>query len=270
MSTLTATPEAVAPPLPPARPARFVDQVVIVTGGSRGIGRSVAEAFAAEGADVVLNYGGNHDAARQAREAIEASGRRCLLVPGSVAAPSTATRLVEATLEAFGRVDVLVNNAGIGRDGPLLMLPDNAWREMLDINLHGMFLCCQAVIEPMIARGSGAIVNMSSTAGRRGRAGHVAYAATKGAVIGLTASLAEELGPHGIRVNAIAPGFVATDMVTPLLSRPGLSETLLAATPVRRFGKPEDVAAATLFLASAESGYVTGEVLLMNGGMYML
>jgi 3-oxoacyl-[acyl-carrier protein] reductase len=253
-----------------SRPARFVDQVVAVTGGSRGIGRSVVEGFAAEGADVVLNYAGNHKAASEAQQAVEAAGRRCVLVAGSVAEPETAQRLVSAALETFGKIDVLVNNAGIGRDGPLLMVPDKAWQEMLAINLHGMFLCCQAVIGPMVERGSGAIVNMSSTAGRRGRAGHVAYAATKGAVIGLTASLAEELGPQGIRVNAVAPGFVETEMTSPLLSRPGLSETLLAATPVRRFGRPDDVAAATLYLASSEAGYITGEVLLLNGGMYML
>jgi len=258
-------------PSPPAAPraARFQDQVVIVTGGSRGIGRSVVEAMAAEGADVVVNYAGNHEAAGQARQAVEAAGRRCVLVPGSVADAETAPRLVRAALDAFGRVDVLVNNAGVGRDGPLLMLPDKAWRDLLAINLHGMFRCCQAVIDPMVERGGGAIVNMSSTSGRRGRAGHVAYAATKGAVIGLTASLAEELGPHGIRVNAVAPGFVVTEMISPLLARPGLSETLLGATPMRRFGTPEDVAAAILFLASSEAGYITGEVLLLNGGMYM-
>jgi len=261
----------VSPRRPPAtRPARFVDHVVVVTGGSRGIGRSVVEAFAAEGADVVLNYAGNHEAAGQAQRAVEAAGRRCVLVPGSVADPETALRLSRTALEAFGKIDILVNNAGIGRDGPLLMVPDKAWQEMLAINLHGMFLCCQAVIGPMVERGFGSIVNMSSTAGRRGRAGHVAYAATKGAVIGLTASLAEELGPQGIRVNAVAPGFVETEMTSPLLSRPGMSETLLGATPVRRFGRPDDVAAATLFLASSEAGYITGEILLLNGGMYML
>jgi 3-oxoacyl-[acyl-carrier protein] reductase len=267
---MSAEPIPVVPRAPAARAPRFTDQVVIVTGGARGIGRSVAEGFAAEGADVVLNYAGNHEAAARAREAIEESGRRCLTVPGSVADPETAERIVKTALDAFGRIDVLVNNAGIGRDGPLLMLPDGAWRDMLEVNLHGMFLCAKAVVAPMIAHGGGAIVNMSSTAGRRGRAGHVAYAATKGAVIGLTASLAEELGPHNIRVNAIAPGFIETDMTSPLLSRPGMSEALLGATPLRKFGSPADVAAATLFLASSETAFVTGEVLLLNGGMYML
>jgi 3-oxoacyl-[acyl-carrier protein] reductase len=241
---------------------------VIVTGGSRGIGRSVVEAMAAEGADLVVNYAGNHQAAGEAQRAVEAAGRRCVLVPGSVADPETAPRLVRAALDAFGRVDVLVNNAGVGRDGPLLMLPDKAWRDMLAINLHGMFRCCQAVIGPMAERGGGAIVNMSSTSGRRGRAGHVAYAATKGAVIGLTASLAEELGPLGIRVNAVAPGFVATRWMKNLLGEKRYNERVIEQakiTPVGKTAYAEDIAEMVCWFIDGPD-LITGEVLPIDYG----
>jgi 3-oxoacyl-[acyl-carrier protein] reductase len=249
--------------------ARFQDQVVIVTGGSRGIGRAIAISFAREGADVVLNYAGNHEAAASAAEAIRAHGRRCVLVAGSVADPAVAQQLADAALREFGRIDVLVNNAGITRDGNLMMLRDTAWQEILGVNVSGAFYCARAVFEPMRQRGRGVILNMTSTAGLKGRAGQVPYATTKGAVISLTKSLAQEFGPHGILVNAIAPGFVETDMVAAVLGRPGMREGFLEATPVRRFGKPEDIAGAALYLASGESTFVNGHILLVNGGLFM-
>ncbi len=248
---------------------RFKDQAVIVTGASRGIGRAIAIAFAAEGADVVINYGSNTEAARQAAAEVEAKGRRCVLVPGSVANPEVAAQLREAALSNFGRINVLVNNAGISRDGHLMMMPSAAWRETMDVNLFGAFACCQAVIETMKKQGRGAIINMSSTAGIRGRPGQVPYSATKGAMIGLTKVLAAELGPHGIRVNCVAPGFVETEMVSGLLGRPGVREGFIKATPIRRLGTVEDIANATLFMASSESSYVVGEVMLVNGGLVM-
>jgi 3-oxoacyl-[acyl-carrier protein] reductase len=248
---------------------RFADQAVIVTGGSRGIGRAVALAFAAEGADVVLNYAGNHAAAGEVAEGIAACGRRAVLVSGSVADPKTAERLARTAAESFGRIDVLVNNAGINRDGYLMMLRDEAWQEVLGVNLHGTFYCCRAVLETMMRQRRGAIVNMTSTAGLKGRAGQVNYAATKGAVIALTKTLAQEMGPHGVRVNAVAPGFIETDMVGGLLSRPEVRQEFLEATPAGRFGAAEDVAGAVLYLASTESSYVSGHVLLVNGGLFV-
>ncbi|WP_224364464.1 SDR family NAD(P)-dependent oxidoreductase [Hyalangium versicolor] len=248
---------------------RFEKQAVIITGASRGIGRAIALAFASEGADIVLNYGTNTEAARQAAAEVEAKGRRCVLVPGSVANPDLPGQLREAALSSFGRIDVLVNNAGISRDGHMMMMPVAGWRETLDVNLYGSIACCQAVIPSMKQQGRGAIINMSSSAGIRGRAGQVPYAATKGALIGLTKALAGELGPHGIRVNCVAPGFVETDMVSGLMSRPGVREGVIQATPIRRLGTVEDVASATLFLASPESAYVVGGVLLVNGGLVM-
>jgi 3-oxoacyl-[acyl-carrier protein] reductase len=248
---------------------RFHEQAVVITGGSRGIGKAIALAFASEGADIVLNYGSNMEAARQAAAEVEAKGQRCVLVPGSVADPRVPERLREAALSAFGRLDVLVNNAGISRDGHLMMMSAASWRETVDVNLHGAFACCQAVIGPMVQQGRGAIINMSSTAGIRGRAGQVPYAATKGALIGLTKALAGELGPHGIRVNCVAPGFVETEMVSELLNRPGVREGFIQATPLRRLGAVEDIAHATLFLASPESAYMAGAVLLVNGGLTM-
>ncbi len=247
----------------------FRDQAVIVTGASRGIGRAIAQAFAREGADLVLNYASNQEAAAAAAAAVEAHGRRCVLVRGSVGEPEVACRLHRAALEAFGRVDVLVNNAGIRRDGILMMLRDDTWREMVNVNLNGVFYGCRAVLETMMRQGRGAIVNVASTAGLRGRSGQVNYAATKGAVIALTRALAQEVAPQGIRVNAIAPGFIETDMVTDFLGRAGTRQAFLEATPLGRFGCPEEVAGAALYLASAASSYVTGHVLVVSGGLFV-
>ena len=248
---------------------RFENQAVIVTGAARGIGKAIALAFAAEGADIVLNYASNHDAAQQAANEIEALGRRCVLVAGSVGDPDTAAALAAAAMREFGRIDILVNNAGITKDGHLMMLADAAWKNVLDVNLHGVFFCTRAVLGAMIAQGSGAIVNMSSSAGLRGRSGQVPYAATKGAIIALSKQFAKELGPHGIRVNALAPGLIDTEMVSGLLGRPGLREEFIDATPARRLGKVEDVAAAALFMASPESAFITGTVTPINGGLLM-
>jgi 3-oxoacyl-[acyl-carrier protein] reductase len=257
----------VSPTAPPA--SRFVGQAVAVTGGSRGIGRAIALAFAREGADLVLNYAGNHAAAAAVAAEIEGLGRRSILVPGSVADPDVGTAIVAAAIAHFERLDILVNNAGITRDGNLMMLRDEAWREVVDINLSGTYYCCRAAIHAMRQRGCGVIVNMTSTAGIKGRAGQATYAATKGAVIALTKTLAQELGPFGIRVNAIAPGFVETDMVAGLLARPDIRQPFLDGTPLGRFGTPEDIASAALFLGSAASSFVSGHVLLVNGGLFM-
>jgi 3-oxoacyl-[acyl-carrier protein] reductase len=248
---------------------RFDDRVVLVTGGSRGIGRAIAIEFAKAGADVVLNYNSRHEAAAEVMARVEEAGRRCVLVAGSVADPRVAQEMARAALERFGRIDVLVNNAGVNRDGNLMLLPDAAWTEVLDVNVNGAFYCTRAVLGPMRAAGAGVIINMTSTAGLKGRAGQANYAATKGALVAFTKSLAQELGAHGIRVNAIAPGFVETDMVGGVLAKPEARQSFLDATPAGRFGRPEDVAGAALYLASARSAYVTGHVLLVNGGLFV-
>ena len=248
---------------------RFENKTVIITGASRGIGKAIALAFAGEGANIVLNYAGNHEAAQKAQAEIEQLGRRCVIVAGSVGDYTVAQNLADTAMREFGSIDVLINNAGIARDGHLMMLPDATWRSVLDVNLNGMFFCTRAVLDAMIAQGSGAVVNMSSSAALRGRAGQVAYATTKGAVMGLTKQFAKEVGPFGIRVNAIAPGFIETEMVDGLLGRPGVRDAFIAATPMRRIGDVADVAATTLFLASPESAYITGEATAINGGLLL-
>jgi 3-oxoacyl-[acyl-carrier protein] reductase len=249
---------------------RFLDSVAIVTGASRGIGRAIAVAFAREGADVVVNYASNHAAAEEVATEIRALGRRCVLVAGSVGDPAVAETLAQRALSDLGRIDILVNNAGVGKDGYLMMLADATWSSVVDVNLHGTFYCTRAVVGAMVAQGSGVIVNMSSSSGIRGRAGQVSYAATKGALLGLTTQFARELGPRGIRVNALAPGFVETEMIDGLLGLPGIRDGFIAATPMRRLGTTEDIAEATLFLASPASSFVTGHVILINGGLLML
>ena len=255
-------------PVTSAGPA-FLGQAVIVTGASRGIGRRLAVGFAAAGADIVLNYERNTEAAEEAAAEVRALGRRCVLVPGSVAGPRVAEALRDAALAELGRIDVLVNNAGINRDGNLMLLRDAAWQDVLGVNLNGAFYCCRAVLPHMVAQGGGVILNMTSTAGIKGRAGQVNYAATKGALIGLTKSLAQEYGGRGVRVNAIAPGFVETDMVAGVLGRPEARRGFIDATPLGRLGQPDDIVGAALYLASAASAYVTGHVLLVNGGLFM-
>jgi 3-oxoacyl-[acyl-carrier protein] reductase len=254
----------------PAAEGRFAGKVAIITGASRGIGRGVAVAFAREGADVVVNYASNHAAAEEVASEIRALGRRCVLVAGSVGDPAVAESLAQSALKELGRIDVLVNNAGIGKDGHLMMMADSTWESVLDINLHGSFYCTRAVTGAMIAQGSGTIVNMSSSSGVRGRAGQVSYAATKGALLGLTTQFARELGPYGVRVNALAPGFIETDMIDGLLGRPGVKDAFISATPMRRLGTSDDIAEATLFLASPASSFVTGHVMLINGGLLMI
>ena len=242
-------------------------KAAVVTGGSRGIGRAVCLELAGRGADIVLCYAGDEQAAEQTRAGCEALGVRALAVRADVADAQQVQRLMDEAKAAFGRIDILVNNAGITRDGLLATMGDSAFDEVLRTNLRGAFLCCRAVCRTMLRQRSGRIVNISSVVGLRGNAGQTNYAASKAGLIGLSKSLARELAGRGITVNAVAPGLIETDMTRAMPEQ--ARAALLGQIPAGRLGAPEEVARAVAFLASAEAGYITGQVLCVDGGMAM-
>ena len=245
----------------------FTGKTAVVTGGSRGIGRAVCEELARGGANVVLCFAGNESAARETVADCEALGAKALAVQCNVADEAQAKALMDAAVQAFGRIDILVNNAGITRDGLLMMMKEADFDAVIDTNLKGAFLCMKAVSRIMMKQRYGRIVNLSSVVGLRGNGGQVNYAASKAGVIGMTKSLAKELASRGVTVNAVAPGFIETDMTAAM---PEAAKTAtLAAIPMGRLGAPEDVAKAVAFLASDEAAYVTGQVLAVDGGMAM-
>ncbi|WP_371371303.1 3-oxoacyl-[acyl-carrier-protein] reductase [Sporomusa aerivorans] len=242
-------------------------QVAIVTGASRGIGRAVAIALAKVGAKVVVNYAGNAQAAEEVRQAIVDNGGQAITVKADIASAEAVDALVKQTIEAFGKIDILVNNAGITRDALLMRMKDEDWDAVMNTNLKGIYYCTKAVSKIMMKQRSGKIINMTSVVGIMGNAGQANYAAAKAGVIGFTKSMARELASRGITVNAIAPGFIATDMTH------GLSEQvkadLAAKIPLNRLGAAEDVAAAVVFLAADSANYITGQTLNVDGGMVM-
>lgn len=245
----------------------FAGKTAVVTGGSRGLGRAVCLELAAGGANVVLCYAGHESAANETVAACEALGAKAVAVRCNVADSSEVNALMDTAMQAFGRIDILVNNAGITRDGLLIMMKESDFDDVISTNLKGTFLCMKAVARQMMKQRYGRIVNLSSVVGLRGNAGQVNYAASKAGVIGMTKSLAKELASRGVTVNAVAPGFMETDMTAAM---PETAKTAtLAAIPMGRMGAAEDVAKAVAFLASEEAGYITGQVLAVDGGMSM-
>jgi 3-oxoacyl-[acyl-carrier protein] reductase len=233
-------------------------RTALVTGGSRGIGRAIAAELANAGAQVVVGYRSGAEEAEGV--ASEVGGKA---IQADVSDPDEAKRLVDEA----GEVDVLVNNAGVTRDGLLVRMPDEDWRDVLDTNLGGTFNTCRAASRGMMKRRSGAIVNISSVVGVHGNPGQTNYAASKAGIIGFTKALARELGSRGVRANVVAPGYIATRLTNELPEE--LRQTMLANTPLGRFGKPQDVAGAVRFLCSDAAAFVTGEVLLVDGGLGM-
>jgi len=243
-------------------------KIAIVTGASRGIGRAIAVAMAREGAAVVINYTANERAAQETLVAVEAAGAQGMVVQADVVDAADCEKLVRAALDKFGKVDILVNNAGITRDNIVARMKLEEWQSVIDTNLSGAFNCTKAVMRPLLKQKSGGrIINLSSVIGQAGGAGQANYAAAKAGLIGLTKSLAKELASRQITVNAVAPGYIETEMTSVLLEE--VKSGILKQIPLGRAGLAEDVAEAVVFLASERAGYITGQVIAVDGGLVM-
>ncbi len=240
-------------------------RIALVTGGSRGIGAAICEELAAGGATVAVNYAQNAAAADEVCSRIAGLGGTAHAVQGDVASADGAAALVGLVESDIGPIDALVNNAGITRDDQIMRLSDDDWRDVIDTNLGGAFFTCRALSRPMLKRRRGSIVNISSIVGVHGNAGQSNYAASKAGLIGLTKALAKELGGRGIRVNAIAPGYIATELTNVLPEQ--ARDAILANTPLGRLGEPADVARAVRFLCSDAAAFITGDVLAVDGGL---
>ena len=243
-------------------------KVAVVTGGSRGIGAAIVRAFTAAGAQVIFNY---YQAGSDAERLVEECGGQslCGAVRAELSSPESARQLVDAAIQRFGRLDIVVGNHGVWppQDTPVDEMTDQQWRRTLSVNLDSIFGLVKYAVREMKRAGSGGhIVLISSTAGQRGEAFHCDYAASKGAIISMVKGLSTELAPHGIYVNCVAPGWVETDMAAPALRDPAISRKVYATIPLGRAGKPEEIAASVLFLCTAHAGFITGEVLNVNGG----
>jgi len=241
-------------------------RTALITGGGRGIGRATAIRLAREGARIAINYKGNAEAADDAKRLVEKGGGKATLIQGDVSVDDQAENVVKSAL-AFGegRLDILVNNAGITRDNLLVRMSAEDWDAVVDLNLRGAFLVTKAAMRPMMKQRSGRIVNVSSVAGVAGNAGQANYASAKAGLIGFTKTVAREMAVRNITCNAVAPGFVPTDLTNALLKQ--MEETILKQIPLGRFGTVEDVANAIAFLASDEASYITGQVIVVDGGM---
>ncbi|UNK16748.1 3-oxoacyl-[acyl-carrier-protein] reductase [Paenibacillus sp. N3/727] len=242
-------------------------QTALVTGASRGIGRSIALALAGMGANVAVNYSGNEAAANEVIAEIRAKGVEAIALKANVGISAEADALVKQVIDAWGRIDILVNNAGITRDNLIMRMKEEEFDQVIETNLKGVFNCLKAVTRPMMKQRYGRIINISSVVGALGNPGQANYVAAKAGVIGLTKSAARELASRGITVNAVAPGFIDTDMTRELPE--DMREKLMGDIPLARLGKPEEIADVVTFLASSGASYMTGQVLHVDGGMYM-
>lgn len=241
------------------------DKVAVVTGASRGIGAAIAKGMADEGAFVVVNYAGSQEKAEAVVSEIEAAGGKAKAVGCDVSDAAAVEAFIKDIVKEYGGIDILVNNAGINRDGLLMGMKEADFDDVLRTNLKGTYNCCRQVVRPMMKKRAGRIINMASVAGVIGNAGQVNYAASKAGVIGLTKSVAKEVASRGITCNAIAPGFIKTDMTDALPD--SVKEEAVGQIPLGRFGEPEDIAQMAVFLASDKAGYITGQVICVDGGI---
>ncbi|MEG1256290.1 3-oxoacyl-[acyl-carrier-protein] reductase [Clostridium sp.] len=245
----------------------FKGKNVVVTGGSRGIGKAIALEFGRNGANVIINYVSSEIEAKKVAEEIKNLGGDAILVKCDVSKFDEGKILIDEAINTFGSIDILVNNAGITKDGLLMRMKEEHFDNVLDINLKGVFNTCKCVISHMIKQKCGRIINISSVVGVVGNAGQANYAASKAGVIGLTKSIAKEVGSRSITVNAVAPGFIKSDMTDVLNDK--VKDSMLSAIPLNRFGMAEEVAKVVAFLASEDAGYITGQVINVDGGMVM-
>ena len=251
----------------PSNPATLKDRVAVVTGGSRGIGRAIALELSKRGASVVVNYNAASKAADEVVAEIEARGGKALAVQGDVAKVDAAQALVKAAVDTYGKIDILVNNAGITRDTLIMMMSEEDWDSVIDTNLKGTFNCAKAAIRPMMRARYGRIINITSVSGQIGNAGQTNYSASKAGQIGLTKAIAREVASRNITVNAVAAGFVDTEIWAGVPAE--AQESFLGLIPLARKGQPEEIAYAVAFLASDEAAYITGQTLAVDGGMAM-
>jgi 3-oxoacyl-[acyl-carrier protein] reductase len=242
-------------------------RVAVVTGGGRGIGRAVAVRLAEEGANVAISYRSNDDAAQEAAEAVRKAGVECEIFKGDVSEPDDVEALFKGVSDAFGRIDILVNNAGITRDNLMMRMKADEFDDVLRTNLGGTYLCTRAVLRPMVRARWGRIVNVSSVVGLVGNAGQANYAASKAGIIGFTKSVAREVAQRGITANAVAPGYVETELTGSLPEN--VKEAIRTQVPMGRFGEAEEVAEVIAFLGGEQAGYVTGQTIAVDGGMTM-
>ncbi|MBD8013825.1 MULTISPECIES: 3-oxoacyl-[acyl-carrier-protein] reductase [Planococcus] len=247
--------------------SKLAGKTAIITGASRGIGAEIARQFAANGAKVVVNYSGSQEKAEAVVADIQANGGEAIAVKANVSDSESVKAMVDGAMKTFGSVDILVNNAGITRDNLMMRMKDDEWDDVINTNLKGVFVCTKAVTRQMMKQRAGRIINIASIVGVMGNAGQANYVASKAGVIGLTKTTARELASRGITANAVAPGFITTDMTDQLTE--DVQKAMLGQIPLGRFGAPEDVAKAALFLASDDASYMTGQTLHLDGGMVM-